>query len=104
MLFELLDQLDGPCEMALAIAATDLDAIGRILVVQLMLNRPFEQGGHGVLEMSALVWRAGRYALLDLVPGNGAIGRSPAAFSICLRIGPRCFRVPAMSSSPQSRE
>ncbi|WP_249152180.1 hypothetical protein [Bradyrhizobium liaoningense] len=75
MLFELLDQLDWPREMALAIAAIDLDAISRILVVQLMLNGPIEQGAHGVLEMSALVWRASRDSFLDLFPSNGSNGQ-----------------------------
>ena len=96
MPFELLDHLDGPCEMALAIAAIDLDAIGRILVVQLMLNGPFEQGGHGVLEMTALVWRAADMPSSTFVRVMALIGRSPAAVSICFRIGPRCFRVPAL--------
>jgi hypothetical protein len=32
MLFELLDQLDGPCQMAFTIAAINLDAVSRVLV------------------------------------------------------------------------
>jgi hypothetical protein len=46
-----------------------------------MLNGPSEQAAGGVLEMSTLVRRAGRYPFLDLFAGNGRdgqIGCSPA--------------------------
>ena len=94
MLLELLDHLDGPCEMALAIAATDLDAIGWIPVVQFMLNRPFEQGAGGVLEMSALVWRSGRYPFLDLFPGNGRDGQIACRVLDLLQDRPALFPCP----------
>ena len=60
-LLELLDHLDGPCKVSFAVAAIDLDSIGlAILVVQVMLYRPFEQGACGVVPSVANRMRVAR--------------------------------------------